>query len=63
MRKLSEYEQHAQECRNMTGSMKDPEHKKQLQDMAAAWEMLANERRKQLARQAPSVQAPPMAEE
>jgi hypothetical protein len=57
MRKVSEYEQHARECRNMAASMKDPEHKKQLQDMAAAWEMLASERRKQLAKQANSASA------
>ena len=30
--------------------MKNPEHKKQLQDMAEAWEMLAREREKQLER-------------
>ncbi len=28
--------------------MKNPEHKKQLQFMAEAWEMLARERQKQL---------------
>lgn len=54
MRKLSEYQQHAQECRDMAASMKDLAHKKQLQDMAATWEMLATERRKQLAKQANS---------
>lgn len=38
----------------MAASMKDLAHKKQLQDMAATWEMLATERRKQLAKQANS---------
>lgn len=51
MRKVSEYEQHARECRDMARIMKDPHHKQQLQDMAAAWDMLAEERRRQLARQ------------
>lgn len=51
MRKVSEYEQHARDCRHMAASMKNPEHKKQLQDMAEAWEMLAAERRKHLAKQ------------
>jgi hypothetical protein len=32
----------------MAASMKDKEHKKQLQDMAEAWEMLAREREKHL---------------
>lgn len=51
MRKVSEYQQHAKECRQMATAMKDSEHKKQLQDMADAWEMLAREREKQLAKQ------------
>lgn len=53
MRKVSEYEQHAQECRAMARTMKDPQHKQQLQEMADAWEMLAEERRRQIARQEP----------
>jgi hypothetical protein len=51
MRKISEYQAHARECRQMAATMKHQEHKKQLQDMAAAWEMLACEREKQLAKQ------------
>jgi hypothetical protein len=48
MRKVSEYEMHVKECRRMAAQMKNPEHKKQLQDMAEAWEMLARERERQM---------------
>jgi hypothetical protein len=54
MRKVSEYEAHAIECREMSGQIKDPLRKKQLEDMAEAWTKLASERRKQLAKQANS---------
>jgi hypothetical protein len=36
----------------MAAKMKDPTHKKQLEDMADAWLMLAKEREKQLRKQA-----------
>jgi hypothetical protein len=52
MRKVSEYEQHATECRQMAARMKDQTHKRQLEEMADAWTMLATERQKQLAKQA-----------
>jgi hypothetical protein len=48
MRKVSEYEQHATECRQMAVKMSNPVHKEQLEEMAKAWSMLADERRKQL---------------
>jgi hypothetical protein len=48
MRKLSEYENHVSECRQMAVKMRDPVQKKQLEEMADAWAMLADERRKQL---------------
>ena len=51
MRKLSEYKQHADECRKMAANSSNPEHKRQLQIMAEAWEMLALEREKQLKKQ------------
>ena len=50
MRKVSEYEDHADECRRMAVRASDPVHKQQLTAMAAAWAMLAEERRKQLAK-------------
>jgi hypothetical protein len=47
MRKASEYEQRATECRTMATKTRNPVHKKQLEEMAEAWAMLARERRKQ----------------
>ena len=52
MRKLSEYEDHATECRRMATIRRDPVHRKQLEDMAEAWAMLARERKKKLLREA-----------
>ena len=37
MRKVAEYEVRAEECRRRA-QMKDPEQKKQLADMAQAWD-------------------------
>ena len=51
MHKLSEYEDHATECRKMATIMRDPVHRKQLEDMAEAWAMLARERKKKLLRE------------
>ena len=44
MRKVAEYEVRAEECRGLAAQMKDPEQKKQLADMAQAWELLARAR-------------------
>ena len=52
MHKLSEYEEHATECRKMATIMRDPLHRKQLEDMAEAWAMLARERKRKLLREA-----------
>jgi hypothetical protein len=51
MRKVSEYEEHAADCRAMAKRANDPVQKKQLEEMADTWAMLANERRKQLIKQ------------
>jgi hypothetical protein len=48
MRKISEYIEHAEECRKMAGTTKNPEQKDALREMAEAWEMLAREREKLL---------------
>ena len=45
MRKLSEYERQAAECRKLAAQMKTPEQRKQLEDMADVWDRLASERR------------------
>jgi hypothetical protein len=50
MRKVSEYEAHADECRRMAAQMSNPEHKTRLIQMAETWEMLAKARAKQLSR-------------
>jgi hypothetical protein len=50
MRKITEYEEHAQICRKMAARANKPEHKQQLIDMAQAWEMLGRERLRQLER-------------
>jgi hypothetical protein len=42
MREIS-YEQQALECRKLASEMKDPTHKKQMEDMAEVWEMLAQQ--------------------
>jgi hypothetical protein len=57
MRKLSEYENHVVECRQMAAKIGNPVHKKQLEQMADTWAMLADERRKHLLKQANRQQA------
>jgi len=47
MRKVSEYLQHAKECREMALKAR-PEHRAQLENMAKTWEQLAESRRKKL---------------
>jgi hypothetical protein len=46
MLKVAEYREHAADCRNMAAKTKDPDQRKMLEDMAAAWEGLATEREK-----------------
>lgn len=48
MRNVSEYKLRAEECRRLATHMKDPEQKKQLEEMAQAWELLARARIKHL---------------
>ena len=50
MKKLHEYIEHANECRDMA-RMASPAHRVQLEQMAATWEQLAAGRRRQLAKQ------------
>jgi hypothetical protein len=47
LRKLSEYVQHAQECRDMARTA-TPEHKAMLEQMAETWDQLAEARKRQL---------------
>jgi hypothetical protein len=54
MQKVLEYEQTAAECREMAAKMQNPRHKKQLEDMAEMWEMLARERRQGIVENEPN---------
>ena len=44
------YEQYAEEFRKLAATMKDPMHKKQLEEMANAWTFVANERKRSTAK-------------
>ena len=44
MRKVSEYRQHAKECRGLANQSRSPEHRQMLLNIAATWELLANDR-------------------
>jgi len=48
MCKLSEYRKHAKDCRRMAAQDRNPTHKRQLEEMAQTWEMLARERTKRI---------------
>jgi len=50
MRRVEEYRQFAEDCRQLARTLRKPEHRQQLQEMATAWEMLALEREAQLAK-------------
>jgi len=51
MLKVAEFRQHAADCRKMAASAKNANHRKMLEEMAAAWEALAAERATLLQRQ------------
>ncbi len=51
MKKASEYQLHADECRKLAAGTANPEHKAMLANMAETWESLARERIDRLARQ------------
>lgn len=44
MLKVSEYRQRVAECRRMASKTLDPEARRQFEEMAEAWELLATER-------------------
>ncbi len=46
MSKTEPYDQYADECRKLASRMRNPEQKKQLEEMANAWTTLANEHAK-----------------
>jgi hypothetical protein len=53
VRKLSEYREHAAECRELARTA-PPTHRQQLEQMAATWEQLAVARHRKLLRQGKS---------
>ena len=50
MRKISEYQDHPAECSKIAARTRDLTHKEQLEELAGAWQMLAEARLKQLER-------------
>jgi hypothetical protein len=48
MRKISEFQDHVAECRKMAARTRNLTHKEQFEEIARAWEMLAETRIKQL---------------
>jgi hypothetical protein len=44
MRKVSEYRQHAKECRGLAKQSRSAEHRQMPLNIAATWESLANDR-------------------
>jgi hypothetical protein len=48
VQRILEYHRFAEECRRLADSLMNPRHKQKLQEMAAAWDMLAIERKRDL---------------
>ena len=48
MQRILEYHRYAEECRKLAELLINPRHKQKLQEMAAAWDMLAIERKLEL---------------
>ena len=51
MRTVAECKRFADDCRTAAAKMGDPRDKQRLQEMAAAWEMLAVERERQMSKE------------
>ena len=45
MQRILEYHRYAEECRKLAASLVNPRDKQTRQEMAAAWDMLAIERK------------------
>jgi hypothetical protein len=52
LKTVTEYREHAEECRRLAQSVTSKEHKSALTSMAETWEGLARERERRLAREA-----------
>jgi hypothetical protein len=53
MQRILEYHRFAEECRKIVACLLNPCHKQKLQEMAAAWDMLAIERKPELDKKKP----------
>jgi hypothetical protein len=51
MKKVSEYQEHAEECRRLAASTSNGEHRAALFKMAETWDSLAEERAERLRQQ------------
>ena len=54
MQRVLEYHRFAEECRKLAEVLISPRHKQKLQEMAAAWDMLAIERKLELDEKKPA---------
>jgi hypothetical protein len=63
MKKASEYQRNAQECRRLSANIADPEHKAMLQQMAETWDGLAESRGRRAAqkKRIAGLEDPPLA--
>ena len=50
MREVSPYKECADKCRKLAVAAKDPEHKRQLSEMAAAWDSIAEQCKSEFAK-------------
>jgi hypothetical protein len=46
MKKVSEYREHAEECRVLARAAASPQHRDMLLNMASTWDALADDRQK-----------------
>ena len=53
MQRILEYHRFAEDCRKLAEVQVNPSHKQKLQEMAAAWDMLAIERKLELGEKKP----------
>ena len=51
MRRVAEYKRFAEDCRQLARTLRKPEHRQRLAEMATAWEMPGLEREAQLAKE------------
>jgi hypothetical protein len=50
MDEVAQYKEYADECRRLAATVKDREHKKQLLEMATAWDTVGRRKKCELAK-------------